>query len=218
MDYNNPTRRKGRPPKFRGTECHTCIEQRQKCDGARPSCNNCQISGNVCGGYTVQLSWQPGFSTNRKPTKRSISRRSRFGVSTESLGARQLEFIEEYPRVVAHQNSSVPNAPSFLELAYPDLDHTEDQTLDAISPINGMTNVCMLNGNSNCVEYIEPVYSLLAADLPSTRHSELQASSQHSHPTIPASVLYNGPFERFESIFDRCRSSLFLVTILRSVC
>lgn len=44
----------------------------------------------------MQLSWQPGFSTHKKPTKRSIMRRPRWEASGDSLCPRQLEFINEY--------------------------------------------------------------------------------------------------------------------------
>jgi hypothetical protein len=145
MDHNNATRRKGRPPKFRGSDCHTCIELRRKCDGARPRCKNCQRSGIVCGGFTIQLSWVPGFSTHRKPTRRSIVRRSLWNLTSEPTGARQLEFIEEHPATVAIRQSSA---------------------------------------------------------------SKELAVSHHPDYQIPASVLYNGKINQFESICERCRSSV----------
>lgn len=210
MDSSNPTRRRGRPPKVHGTECHTCIERRQKCDGARPCCKNCQMAGNICGGFTVELSWQPGFSTTVKPTKRSITRRSRRGVFTGVPGRSQMRFVQEYSGVVTtHPNSSIPKTASFLELAHPDLDHAQDKALDAVS-LKGMENACMPDGILRGIEYIEP---LLAAELSFTQASERQESSQHSHHMIPASVLYNGHFERFEPIIDRCGSSLYPATI-----
>lgn len=155
MDHDNPTRRRGRPPKFRGSDCHTCIQQRRKCDGARPCCKNCQRSGIICGGFKIQLFWQPGFSTHRKPTKRLKICKSPGASSPEFIGARQLEFVEEHPGAVAVR----PSKPS-----------------------------------------------------------EQLALSCNSHSQIPANVLYNGMFDRFESIFDRCRSSVFHMTRVERLC
>ncbi|KAI1615251.1 fungal-specific transcription factor domain-containing protein [Exophiala viscosa] len=52
----------------------------------------------------MQLSWQPGFSTHRKPVKKSIVRRSRWEGSGDSSRPRQLEFIAEYPSDLTEPN------------------------------------------------------------------------------------------------------------------
>ncbi|KIW23928.1 uncharacterized protein PV07_12089 [Cladophialophora immunda] len=88
--------RRGRPPKSARNDCHTCVARRWKCDRASPRCGNCEKSGNTCGGFAVQLSWQPGFSLQKKPVKRQIARRSRWRGYDGASGPRQLEFISEH--------------------------------------------------------------------------------------------------------------------------
>lgn len=107
MDCSPSTSRKGRPPRLARNDCHTCTEQRRKCDRARPRCENCQRSGKICGGFATQISWQPGFSTHKKPTKRSITRRPRWEPSGDTLRPRQLRFINEWPgKVTPNLNES----------------------------------------------------------------------------------------------------------------
>ena len=48
--------------------------------------------------------------------------------------------------------------------------------------------------------------------------SKKLALSRDSNYRIPASLLYNGSFDRFESIFDRCRSSVFHMTSVGRLC
>lgn len=106
MDHGISASRKGRSPRLARNDCHTCTARRWKCDRARPRCENCQRSGKTCGGFAVQLSWQPGFSTHKKPVKRSITRASRRRASAHSSGAPQWEFINEDPAdSTAHHGS-----------------------------------------------------------------------------------------------------------------
>ena len=110
--------RKGRPPSSslaRGQDdCRTCVARRWQCDRVRPRCDNCQKSGKICGGFTMQLSWQPGFSTHRKPVKRSVARRPRWRVSVEDESIeRRFEFISERPAAFAaiDRSALTPTSP-----------------------------------------------------------------------------------------------------------
>lgn len=107
MDCGTPESRKGRPTRLARSDCYTCLAKRRKCDRIRPHCEKCRQLGQECGGFSIQLSWQPGFSTNKKPLKRSIVRKSRRRTYGDSRDAPQFEFISEYP---AHTHTDIPSA------------------------------------------------------------------------------------------------------------
>jgi len=46
--------------------CWTCKTRRQKCDNARPTCQNCLSSGRECGGFEVRLRWGTGIASRGK--------------------------------------------------------------------------------------------------------------------------------------------------------
>ncbi|KIV86490.1 hypothetical protein PV11_02101 [Exophiala sideris] len=66
----------------------------------------------------MQLSWQPGFSTHRKPFKKSIVRRSRWEGSGDSSRPRQLEFITEYPSDLTEPKGSSTSSPTPIHVAH----------------------------------------------------------------------------------------------------
>lgn len=209
--------KKGRPPKLVKHDCHTCVEQGQKCDRAWPHCQTCHRSGKVCGGFAMQLSWQPGFSTHRKPSKRTILRRSRWEATTGDVsGGLQLKFINEYPGEAKPNNNNelaaalhrqvrvIQSAAAFNHTSNATTDRTLEATLvtdrwrnNQFAPINLSDDI----DGSNIVP------GSLFTDRP---YSDLQARTQHFR-RIPASVMYNGHFERLEYIFERCRSALLPV-------
>ena len=96
MESRPPTPRKARLARSARNDCRTCVARRWKCDRARPHCKNCESAGNVCPGFAVQLSWQPGFSLQKKPVKKTIASRSRWRGYEDGTGPRQLEFISEH--------------------------------------------------------------------------------------------------------------------------
>ena len=55
-------------------DCHTCSRTRQHCDRQRPRCGTCNNSGQVCGGYTLDLTWKAvtgGIETSIPSTQSS---------------------------------------------------------------------------------------------------------------------------------------------------
>lgn len=60
----------------------------------------------------MQLSWQPGFSTHRKPFKKSIIRRPRWEASSNPSRPRELEFITEYPSCLSKLDGAAPASTS----------------------------------------------------------------------------------------------------------
>jgi hypothetical protein len=93
MDQGLMPPSKVRPDRVTRNDCRTCVARRWNCDRAHPRCNNCETAGNVCPGYAMQLSWQPGFSLEKKPVKKTIRRRSRLRDYENSTGLRPLVFI-----------------------------------------------------------------------------------------------------------------------------
>ncbi len=81
------------PAAFAKSDCHTCTARKVSCDRSRPRCGICEHSDVTCGGYVMDLSWQQGFSTSRKPVKRSITRRTR----RRTAGVTQFEFVSDNP-------------------------------------------------------------------------------------------------------------------------
>lgn len=61
---------------------------------------------------TPQLTWQPGYSLSRKPTKRSTVRRTKVGASKNADRLQQFEFIAEQPARHHGANDSLPLATS----------------------------------------------------------------------------------------------------------
>lgn len=63
--------------------CWTCKAKRQRCDNARPTCNNCHQRGQLCEGYGMRLRWGTGIASRGryaladKPTDESIPNRPR---------------------------------------------------------------------------------------------------------------------------------------------
>jgi len=54
---------------FAKSDCHTCASQGLYCGRQRPRCTTCQSSGQLCQGYSMQLTWQRHHSTVDKPPK-----------------------------------------------------------------------------------------------------------------------------------------------------
>jgi len=152
------SQKRGRPPKLARNDCSTCVGHGLKCDRTRPRCQNCQRSGNLCSGFTMHLSWQPGFSTHRKPSKKGLTRSPRWQGTTAGDG--QLEFISEFP------GGSKPDENHKVVLLATSRPQVTPHTTVLSPPYNG--------------------------NLETTKD-------------IPASIMYAGHFERFESLLERCR-------------
>lgn len=91
----------------------------------------------------------------------------------------------------------------------PNLSNAEDETLSASPPKNYQS---MPIGTPDNVGFDAISIFSSSGQLSTTpAYSELRASlSRHLRPTIPASVMYNGNFERLEPLFERCGSILCL--------
>lgn len=66
----------------------------------------------------VQLSWQPGFSRERKPVKRTIVRRSRRRLPVDPSAPREFEFVnEQFPRAteIHSSGSSAKGSPDLRQ-------------------------------------------------------------------------------------------------------
>lgn len=105
MHTTSPMHRRRQIPQTAPYDCRCCIARKQECDRSRPHCRNCQKSGTTCTGFAVQLSWQPGFSSTRKPVKR---RRTYRRLPAHSSGPREFEFVNEYVAEIA--NDHCPSA------------------------------------------------------------------------------------------------------------
>lgn len=105
----------------------------------------------------MQLSWKPGFSLSRKPVKRSIARRGKWGASKNADGAQQFELIAEHPAGDhdAGRSSSVID-PAHLE-----------------TPVGNIIN-CQASSDLNTI-------SLCLAEYPKDKH----AGGSDEHGTHP---------------------------------
>ena len=64
-DPFDPKKRKRNFSNRTKTGCHTCRGRKKKCDEAKPTCNNCERGGFVCGGYGPKPPNVRGLSQNR---------------------------------------------------------------------------------------------------------------------------------------------------------
>lgn len=57
---------------FAGTDCHTCVSTRRKCDRRRPQCTTCLDLGLKCGGFVTPLSWDDSRILLGKPSQKAV--------------------------------------------------------------------------------------------------------------------------------------------------
>ena len=236
MGIKPPRPRKAHPSAFSRNDCHTCASRGRKCDRQIPRCGNCEHSGNVCGGFAMQLSWQPGFSTYRKPSKRSVVRWTDRRTSNSSGRPPRFEFITERPGIGEGTGALVETRRSDRRdpIAFVSSDtcscservnetdefQTSQSNSENRSP-SPTSSENMMNEQLQATEaLIEPEASdegpgsPSAGEITNLAFSDLCRLSSYPATTIPPKIMYDSLFERLEPAFDRCMPILRCCSIV----
>ena len=192
IESRTPKSRKAYRAASTRSDCQTCATRQVTCDRFRPRCGTCERSGNACGGYSMQLSWQPGFSISRKPVKRSITRRS----EQRTTSGQQFEFVSENPVETLHcrgrPSLTTPKSSPILFVDNP------GGFVEANEPLTEITD-------SAC----NPDFSSLVivgneAQVLDHLHTWLNVPGLSLYLPMAPSVNHNGLLEKWEPFLDRC--------------
>lgn len=176
----------------------------------------------------TRLSWQPGYSLSRKPTKRSVARRNKL---------EQFEFIVEHPRAIgsaegdpsaaiASQAESHVSPEHFALIQVTSDDDCLEQSYSAPSdhqppirsanfsdlPAVDSSNTCYLDsddviGARNSFTALKSTtcgHNVVAAESEGITDSILTELSTSLVPSIPSTVRFVSLTQRYKPILDRC--------------
>lgn len=213
-------------------DCKICQARKQKCDRLRPRCSNCQQDGKLCSGFTLQLSWQRGFSNERKPFRRRRIRRCSWqSLTRQTSEPYNFEFINEGPAASIDSVELSAAPPPTLEETHQSATFDEAPTSPNCSndwpyglSFSGQSPSWSERGRRN------PLTALLTSEHRSPTPLTLVASngSGSTKPDTttntpapvgpgkpldlttasPSSFLYDSQFQRFELLFERCESAM----------
>ncbi|KAK8122944.1 hypothetical protein PG984_011614 [Apiospora sp. TS-2023a] len=151
------------------------------------------------------LSWQPGFSLSRKPTKKSVTRRRK---KLDAEAAEQYEFICESPAKLSHEprlsvkaSAAVTTAPEVAVAPASDEPARPDST--ASPSVDGPSLYGDIASEPERLAHNTEVSPGVERPTPTLSSVDITTQNHVYHTWTPSTIFYNSVAHRFEPILDQ---------------